>query len=803
MTVPRATYRLQLRPGFTFADAEALVPYLDDLGISHVYASPIATATSGSAHGYDVVDPTRIGPELGGEAGFRSLVAALRARGMGMVVDIVPNHMGIAGGENPWWEDVLARGQASRWAPVFDIDWRRPVLLPVLRDPPAAAIAGGDLTLVRDAGRWSIALGDRRFPVRDEDQADAGRIGLSELLDRQHYRLAVARVADDELNWRRFFTVNDLVGVRVEDPAVFEATHALHLRLYEEGLVDGFRVDHVDGLTDPAGYCRKLRARLDAIRPGAWLVVEKILKAGEPLASDWGLDGTSGYDFMEQVSELLHDPAGEAPLGELWHAVSGRSAAFPPEELLARREMLSWSFGGQLAACVEAFSALVASGPIAGGVSDGMLRRAIERLLWVFPVYRTYGTGDTAPAFDAPVRVLARERALAFAPPGEAGMVDLILAWLAGGGTGDPARAAEAVRRFQQLSTMIAAKAVEDTAFYRHGRLLSRTEVGSDPARFACAVGAFHAAMATRAGQFPHAMLATATHDHKHGEDMRARLSVLSGIPAQWAAAIARWRRLAAAALDPLDPGDRYMLLQTLFGAWPDGLSPSDPAGLAAYAGRVIEWQRKALREAKLRSSWPAPDEAYEARCADAARTLLDADRSPGFLTDLAAFLNATASATLAVTLVQTVLRLTTPGVPDCYQGTELVDFSLVDPDNRRPVDYRRRRALLVAGGDDKLDLIARLLALRRADPALFAQGGYRPLTATGARAGHVIAFERRLAGRTLRLVAALRCAAPLLGQGTPVPPRAWWGDTAVGRGMPVADLLADAPVWLDMSTPG
>ncbi len=800
MTVPRATYRLQFHAGFTFADAETLVPYLDGLGISHVYASPITVATRGSMHGYDVVDPTRINPELGGEEGFRSLIAALRARGIGAIIDIVPNHMGIAGDENMWWQDVLAKGQGSEWARFFDIDWSRPVMLPVLGDTLAATIAAGGLSVVREDGRWQVAQGDSRFPVREEDQAGAGDADLAALLDRQHYRLAYWRTADDELNWRRFFTVSELAGLRAEDPVVFETTHALYLRLYEEGLIDGLRVDHVDGLTDPAAYCRTLRRRLDAIRPGGYLVIEKILGAGEPLASDWGVDGTSGYDFMEEVSALLHDPAGEAPLGALWHGLSGRSADFAPEERRARQEMLAWSFEGQLCACVRAFEALAASGPTAGAVTGGMLRRAIERLLWVFPVYRTYGTGDAAPPGDAAIRDHVRERAIAFAPPGEMGIIDLVLAWLAGDGPGDPALAAEAVRRFQQLSAPIAAKAVEDTAFYRHGRLLSRNDVGFAPAVFASSIGDFHAATAARADHFPHAMLATATHDHKRGEDVRARLAGLSGIPGEWADAVRRWQEAGAEALDPLDPADAYMLLQTLYGAWPAGLSTQDREELAAFTDRVIAWQEKALREAKLRSSWPAPDEQYEARCADAVRALLDPDRSPSFLTAMVGFLTSTAAAARAATLAQVALHATVPGMPDRYQGTELSDLSLVDPDNRSPVDYPTRERKLAQGGVEKLDLVKRLLDMRRADPGLFADGDYRPLAVTGPRAGHVVAFERRAGDRRLRVVVAIRCSAALFDAAAPAPPRDWWGETALGDGTPIADLLVDAPVSVELT---
>lgn len=787
---PRATYRFQFHAGFTFADAEALVPYLDRLGISHVYASPITTAREGSTHGYDVVDPTRINPELGGEDAFRRLVSALRARDMGVIVDIVPNHMGVAGGGNAWWNDVLAKGEASAYARFFDIDWREPLVLPILGEPLAAAIDAGALTVEEHGGRRVVtAYGEHRLPLRDEDQGVAADADLHALLDRQHYRLASWRVANDELNWRRFFTINDLAGLRVEDPAVFEATHALILRLYVEGLIDGVRVDHVDGLTDPAGYCRMLRDRLDAIRPGAYLVIEKILARGEPLATDWGVDGTSGYDFMEEVAGLLHAPEGAEPLGRLWAAVSGRSADFAPEEVRARQELLAWQFEAQLRQCVAAFTTLARTDPALDGVTQGMFHRAIERLLWVFPVYRTYGTGDAAPAADAAIRAEARRRVARFVPPGEQAVVDQILGWLAGEG---PGRAAEAVRRFQQLSAPIAAKSVEDTAFYRYGRLLSRNDVGFDAARFSIEIDQFHDAMIARAADWPHAMLATATHDHKRGEDVRARLAVLSELPDLWCERVVRWQAIAAPFADGVDDGDAYMLFQTLFGAWPE---TTDAASLADYAERIVGWQEKALREAKLRSSWEAPDDAYEARCHAFARMLL---HTPAFVADMTDFVAHVAAPAQANTLVQVGLRYTVPGVPDLYQGTELADLSLVDPDNRRPVDYGVREARLDDGGDPKLALIAQLLDVRRAHPALFAQGSYEPIAVTGKRAAHVLAFRRVDGDTSLTCIAAVRCAAALAGSDGGFTAE-WWGDTALASGEPVSERLGRVPIWVGL----
>ncbi len=802
---PRATYRFQFHKDFTFADAEALVPSLDDLGISHLYASPITTARSGSTHGYDVVDPTRINPELGGEDAFRSLVAALRAHDMGIIIDIVPNHMGVAGGENAWWNDVLTYGEGSEFARYFDIDWREKLVLPILGDPLAETLASGVLKVEQNDGRYVLeAYGEHRLPIRDEDQATAPIDNIAALIDRQHYRLASWRVANDELNWRRFFTINDLAGVRAEDPVVFEATHALYFRLYAEGLIDGVRVDHVDGLTDPAGYCRQLRARFDAIeRPAdisagpAYIVIEKILADGEPLATDWGVDGTSGYDFMEQVTALLHDPAGAEPLAKLWADLSGRSADFAPEELRARQELLAWQFDGQHRRCVEAFVTLARSTAKCDGMTKGMLHRAIERLLWVFPTYRTYGTGDAAPAADAAIRETVRKRVAPFVPPGESAVVERILAWLAGEGPGDDKLAAEAVRKFQQLSAPIAAKAVEDTAFYRYGRLLSRNDVGFDAARLSLSVADFHRHMIARGREWKSAMLATATHDHKRGEDSRARLAVLSEIPAAWRAQVMLWRDLAAPFADGVDPGDAYMLLQTLFGAWPDALTASDVAGLGAYADRVVAWQEKALREAKLRSSWEAPDEAYEKRCQDLARALLDPARSRPFLEAIVAFVAEVRPAAETNTLVQAALRYTVPGVPDVYQGTESSDLSLVDPDNRRPVDYPMLQDALQGGSlAPKMRTIMDALALRRKRPAVFATAPYEPLALIGERAAHVLAFRRKGSRATLRCVVALRTAQPRIERSDMA---TWWGDTALESGERIADLLAERPVSIEL----
>lgn len=758
---PRATYRVQFHAGFPFAAALPLIGYWKRLGITHLYASPIATARRGSTHGYDVVDPTRINPELGGEDEFRRLAAALRAQGLGIILDIVPNHLAVGQGDNRWWLDMLAHGRASSHAHVFDVDWDvydGKILLPFLGTSYDEALQSGDLSVECVDGRWAVvAHGHHVLPLRPEDQAsalsDLSVDALDALCARQHWRLAWWRTAGDAINWRRFFDITELAGIRVEDERVFDAVHALPLRLHREGLIDGVRVDHVDGLSDPAGYGRHLRR---ALGDEAYIVVEKILAPHEELACDWGVDGTSGYDFLNAVSAVLHDPAGAEPLGMLWHDLSGRSACFAAEEKLARHDLLDRDFAYQLDACAAAFHRLALSARSTCDLPMPGLRRACRWLIESFPAYRTYGTAS--PVLDA-----ATERARAKAGAREADMVDRVGGWLAGEGPGEEELRADAARRFFQLAAPIAAKAVEDTAFYRYGRLLSRNDVGCDPGRLGDGAAAF---LSNAASRPPHAMLTTATHDHKRGEDVRMRLAVLSEIPRQWAERACHW---SAECPDGVDRGDATLLHQMIVGAWPIALLADDEAGIAEFADRLAGWQVKALREAKLRSSWALPDEAYEARCADYIRAQLNGDRAR----ELRDFAMMIAPAGFAKSLVQTGLRCTLPGVPDLFQGCEGWDMSLVDPDNRRPVDYPGLIAMLDredpswVDGAAKQHLIAKLLAVRP-------DGPLEPVALTGACASSALAFKRG----PLIVVAALRASQACIDRGSPDPGRDWWGDT-------------------------
>jgi (1->4)-alpha-D-glucan 1-alpha-D-glucosylmutase len=786
--IPRATYRLQFNADFTFADAQAIVPYLADLGISHVYASPILTARRGSRHGYDVVDPTAVNPELGGEDGLRRLVEVLHAHGLGLVVDIVPNHMGVGGADNPWWLDVLRHGPASAYAGFFDIDWQAPepelqgkLLAPFLGKPYRQALAGGEITLAYDAVHgWAVRYFHHVFPIRPEDATlldrdppdasrrhdpatPAGRESLHRLLERQHYRLAWWRTAGDLIDWRRFFDVTELASLRAEMPQVFDATHAVILRLYAQGLIDGVRVDHVDGLTDPGAYCRRLRAELRArehMRPAdrqgaAWLIVEKILARGEVLDPSWQVDGTTGYDFMNQVSLVLHDRRGSAALAADWSRRTGRPAAFAVEERQARSEIIERAFSAQLNAVVDALWRLASVDLVDRDRPREALRRCLVQILTRFPRYRTYAAAvdPAAAGMDALRQAIEAARPACF--PGDRDHLERLAEWL---GPIDPAVPAAdprrlAVRRFEQLSAPLAAKAVEDTAFYRHGPLLSRNDVGFDPGDGGGSVADWHLACATRAA-WPGAMLATATHDHKRGEDVRARLAVLSEMSGEWVARLNRWLPAIAevAGQQPqlVDCGDSIMLLQMIIGAWPTDLRAGDAAGLLAFRERLAGWQVKALREAKLRSSWEVPDTIYEAAAERMLHAILTGRALADLRAEIAAFVAELMPAAICNGLTQTVLRLCVPGVPDVYQGTEFLDLSLVDPDNRRPVDYARRARLLaqdlarVADPDAlKQNVIATLLRFRREQPSLFREGSYRPLKVVGEGSDRIIAFAR------------------------------------------------------------
>jgi len=902
-STPRATARLQFHKDFPIDAAVPLVPYFARLGISHLYASPILKARPGSTHGYDIVDPEHINPELGGEAALERLVAALRAHDMGLILDIVPNHMGVGGADNGWWLDVLEWGPQSPFARYFDIDWNPPdpalndrMLAPFLGAPYGTVLGSGDLALHFEpaSGKVYAEYFEHRFPLAPRTYAtllsatrepalvgiaqifralegtgtpeatraaaglaldmlahhaatpegraqvdavlaahdpreEAGRARLHALLEAQNYRLAWWRAATDEINWRRFFDVTSLGGLQVERPQVFEAVHALILRLYETGMIDGVRVDHVDGLADPRGYCRKLRRRLDALTPRRpddapkgepLLLIEKILAPHEKLRRDWMVDGTTGYNFMDEVSGLLHDPAGAEPLAALWHDLTGRPAGFEEEAREARRQILRYNLASELNATAFALRRIAMRDLATRDFTLTGIRRALTEVLVHFPAYRSYL--GLAGRNEADRRLLdwALAGARRTVRETDRPLLDLLDGWLGG----DPPRALphalrrerlRAAVRFQQLSAPVAAKSVEDTAFYRYGRLISRNEVGSEPSHFAETPAAFHADCRDRARHFPREMLATATHDTKRGEDTRARLAVLSEIPGEWAATLTRWTRLNAVLKKEIDgepapdATDEIMLYQSLVGAWPLDLDPADEAGVESLIGRLAAWQEKALREGKRRSEWAVPNEPYEAACRDFLRGMLAADRPSRLREEVAALVGRLSPAGAANGLAQTLLRCTTPGIPDLYQGTEFWDFSLVDPDNRRPVDFAAREAALEAAeapaallphwrdGRVKAALLARALSLRARLPALFAEGEYVPLDAEGPMADHLLAFARRH-GDAASVTVVTRLPTRHLEGDLPLLPPAAWEGTALRLpspldGLALRDALGDA----------
>ncbi len=846
--LPRATYRLQFHKGFPFLAGRDLAGYLGELGVSHVYASPILTARSGSMHGYDVVDYDAINPELGGEEGFAVMAAALRAQGIGIILDIVPNHMAVGGADNRLWLDLLKHGRSSAYASWFDVDFDCPdpqiagkVHAPFLGEPYRQVLDSGALSLVIHDGGYAVSYGEHLFPIRPEDQADIAAVGIEGLRDpealdgllaRQNFVLDWWRNAGDRINWRRFFDITQLAAIRMEEPEAFAAKHAVGLRLYRDGLIDGLRIDHVDGLSDPAGYCLELRRHLDTLqrqRPEglrdqrAWLVVEKILASGEQIPADWDVDGSTGYDFMDQVSALQHDRAAAAMLSANWAVLSGRSRDFHGEEEIARHEILSHSFDGQRERLVDALEEAGAEHRDGEGLTRAALRRAVTSLIAQLRAYRSYATGRD-DGIGAGERVQAALQAALATPLCDPPALQFVAAVIAGEGeeAHRPSRIT-AIRRFNQLAAPLAAKAVEDTAFYRYGRLLSRNDVGFDAGVLGMDGAAFHELMGQRAALVPGAMLATATHDHKRGEDLRARLAVLSELPQDWIAATRRWRALADGVRPAgLDPADEHMFQQMLVGAWPLGLAIDDAAGLDDLARRIGGWWRKALREAKLRSSWSAPNEAYEDAALQFALDALNPGKSQELLRDVAGFVVRIERAGALNGLVQTALRCTVPGIPDSYQGTEFWDFSLVDPDNRRPVDFGARKIALAQrlsfdllaeswrDGRIKQAVLRKLLRFRQIAPDLFADGSYEPVAVEGERAEHVVAFLRRQ-GDAAMLVAVARCCALGLGEGDAlVPGRDWWGDTQIilPEGFRLAeavigpDLQADAEIGVGAALP-
>jgi (1->4)-alpha-D-glucan 1-alpha-D-glucosylmutase len=752
---PRATYRIQLSPDFTFDQAADLADYLMALGISHLYCSPILQAAPGSSHGYDVADPTRISQELGGASGFRALHQAMQSRGIELLVDIVPNHMATVGRANPWWWDLLTHGPSSRYADYFDVDWRPAaatikdkILLGVLGDRYGRELESGALRVELGADDQVVRYHDKVFPLapgsldgmdsdRNVDDVDA----TDAVLQRQHYRLAYWRSAQEELNYRRFFTVDSLIAMRVERPAVFADSHRVLIDLVAEGLISGLRVDHVDGLRNPVGYLSRLRRAA----PETYLVVEKILATGESLPASFPVDGTTGYEFIAAVDGLFVDSDNEPAMTALYHAFTGETQPYPDVVRASQHEVIATELAPDLARLTALMLDICEADRRNRDRTQREVREAVAEFAVATRVYRTYVTpAEPASEQDRAEVRHAIEESTRRRPDIDPELLTLIgeVVLLERRGEAEY----EFSARIQQFTPAVMAKGVEDTAFYRYNRLVSLNEVGGDPAIFGRPPEAFHEWCARIAATRPRSMLTLATHDTKRSGDLRARLNVLSEIPAEWEASVRRWSEHNDRHRPEGYP-DRnleYLAYQTLVGAW-----PIDRERLTAYLN-------KAAREAKVHTSWMNPVAAYE----DAVGNFVDAIMSDAeFQADLESFLGRTEIVALGrlASLAQMTLLLTCPGIPDVYQGSELWSLAVVDPDNRRAIDYQARRSMLeqvlamsaedvasrIDDGSAKLWLIARVLRTRAERPELFGATEYAPLEATGAKSRHALGFVR------------------------------------------------------------
>ena len=839
-----ATYRLQLNAAFTLHDARARVPYLSALGVSHVYCSPVLAARAGSTHGYDVADPTHVSDAIGGNDAFVALADALHDRGMGLVLDIVPNHMGV-GSDNPYWTDLLTHGRNSRFADWFDVSWRATtrrlegkVLVPVLRDTIDKVLARDELWLESTRDGLRIRYFDQYFPIdpttlpgeslnaapdRTWSQGADGRQRLRDLLDRQHYQLAFWRTAARDINYRRFFDVNELICLRVERPAVFEATHRAVLAFVEDGVIVGLRVDHVDGLLEPGRYLDRLRAAVDARRPAAEgqprfpIYVEKILAAGERPPERWPVDGTTGYEFLTSLEDLFIDPDGYATL-EAKYRVGSRHDGFRAVAVASKRRVLRSNLNADVRRVAPMLARIARDAgwgerPIASHAG------AIVELVAELPVYRTYIDAEHPDATghdrDVLVETFARMRTAASADAVAVTALEHVLLDEWGDAGAELARARLSfVLRLQQLMGPAAAKGVEDTALYVYAPLTSRNEVGGDPAvPLDGARHRLHERLRERVARYPRSLNATNTHDTKRSADVRARLDALSEHAAEWERVLRRWRRvhrdartLVKGRMAPGSSTDDFVY-QALLGLWPlTGARLDDDAWLAELRERLTEYLQKAMREAKVSTSWTDPDAQYEAAIAHFVARLLDRAASADWLRQLDEFAGAIAPQALWNALGRVVVHFTAPGVPDIYQGDELWFAALVDPDNRRPVNWAMRDALLpatqqVAAVSDRISQLDRwrddmsaaalklfvthvLLVARRANADLMLRGRYAPLAFSGRRAEQAFGFRRFT--DTQELVVLVPRLTRTLGD---VPVGAAWEDTRVAG-------LEDGPAW-------
>ncbi|MGI2031283.1 malto-oligosyltrehalose synthase [Rhizobium panacihumi] len=824
MALPTSTYRLQFRNGMTFDHATALVPYLQKLGISHLYASPIFTATSGATHGYDVTNANEIDPSLGGREGFDRLSAALRKAGLGLILDIVPNHMA-ASLENPWWRSIVEWGQDSVHARHFDVDWSRPLTLPFLGDEFDTVISDLSITADVEAGCLALAYYDSRYPLHPKTYAavlddinlpiaaeiatiaataspadgeafhaairtalaagaearfsPADTMALASALEklssdpenlrkihaRQPWRLTSWRTAADSLSYRRFFEITGLAGLRVEDEAVFDDAHRTVLELVRNGSVDGLRIDHVDGLADPKTYLDQLRQK---IGPDTYLIIEKILGHGETVAADWPVAGTTGYEFISELTDVMVDNTGLKALNHAYDRLRGRPTHITSEVRDAKGLMFDVNFAGEVSTLLRLATEIRAAKNEPAIPADAM-RTALREVLLTFPVYRTYGTAAGMPTAGkkllADVMNEVREAGRA-----DAEALTFIKHILLGNVPDSLADRATTFRiRLQQLSGPLTAKSIEDTLFFRINPLIALNEVGSEPYPREHDLKHFHAAMQARLENQPNGLSCSSTHDTKRGEDSRARLLALTEAPDLFSEAVNRWRGLNSAAIHSLpdgaapEPALEWMLYQSLAGVWPPELTIKDADGIEALSRRFLTFVEKALREAKLHTNWGEPNEAYEAAVADYVRSLFG---NRIFLSDFIATMQPFWWAGAVNGITQTLIKLVGPGIPDIYQGSETLDLSLVDPDNRRVPDFQHLAKQLAAtthlpvsdedwlNGAVKQQVIARALRLRQDRPDLFAEGSYIPLTASGKRAGNIVSFARNKGEETVLLIA-------------------------------------------------
>jgi (1->4)-alpha-D-glucan 1-alpha-D-glucosylmutase len=912
--IPIATYRLQFNREFTFRDAAKLVPYLAQLGISHCYASPYLRARPGSMHGYDIIDHSSINPEIGTLEQYEEFVSELHRHGMGQILDIVPNHMGVMGSDNTWWLDVLENGQASTFADFFDIDWdpikdelQGKVLIPVLGDQYGNILENGELKLVFDVerGEFSIYYAQHRFPINPveyprilgfrlqdveeklgsthddvlelqsiktafshlptrqgitpENMAERNRekevqkrrlaalcarsaairnfiekhveilngtVGdprsfdaLHELIKGQCYRLAQWRVAADDINYRRFFDINDLAALRMENETVFNLTHRFTLALVAQGKVDGLRIDHPDGLYDPAKYFQDLQCGMpcggnqkaeDAKR--TYVVVEKILTGSERLRKEWPVDGTTGYEFANLVNGVFVEQSAETRMERIYRSFTGESVKFDDLVYNSKKLILKVALASELNVLATALSRIALSNRHTCDFTVNSLRSALGEVIASFPVYRTYVSAAGVSAEDRRYIEQAVATGRKRSNAADLSVFDFIRRMLLIETNGEPQWYRRAITtfamKFQQVTSAVMAKGLEDTAFYRYNLLVSLNEVGGNPRQFGVSLSQFHDANQSRAQCWPHSMLASSTHDSKRSEDVRARIDVLSEMPAAWRLSLRRWRDWNRSRKRVIDDrpapsrNDEYLFYQTLIGAWP--IERLDDSAWNKFVSRIEQYMLKAIREAKECTSWANPNGDYENAMSEFTRATLDRRRRNRFLSDFGEFQRRISRMGMFNSLSQTLLKLTAPGVPDIYQGNELWDFSLVDPDNRRPVNYEHRQASLqeliarraitaeeqcarareliehVEDGRAKLYVTWQGLCLRQAHPKLFLEGGYTALTARGSRADHVCAFAR-YAGDEVVIAVVPRLCATLLADKKETPMGAEvWGDTRI-----------------------